>query len=147
MGIQPGILDEYEEGLLQRLPEKLQKYVTTTSAHGSKLDREVRRWFAITMTSILLDWKSKISRPKMESLYAPFFLPPDYSDATVHNCFFLRFIDLAPQFLFRDIKTLAVFKIYESVSIALRAGRGSTNGVNRKSGMRSQTSNAISTSS
>jgi hypothetical protein len=122
MGIQPGLLDEYEEGLLQRLPDKLQRYVATTSAHGSKLDREVHRWFAITMSSILLDWKSKISRPRMEALYVPYFIPPDYMEATVHNCFFLRFIDMAPQFLFRNIQTLAGYKLYESVGRAQNLG-------------------------
>jgi hypothetical protein len=114
MGIDHNLLVKYEQMLLDRLNPKYAEFVERSNC---KLDRDVRRWIIIRCHDSLVDRNSvkRIINAGWESA----FHPEDWEEINVFNCIFLRFIDLSPIWLFRDIQTNSYYRAYERVSFRL----------------------------
>jgi hypothetical protein len=93
----------------------VQHYANSRKQKGNKMDREVMRWILIASSSFYSSLRSKRKKREVGGEYAQLLTPLDYSDASVHSCIFLRFIDYSPQFLFRQIQSQDGFDCFKTV--------------------------------
>ena len=119
-GVDPDMLDEYEEGLFQRRPDWVKDFFNQDqeSHQGShnQLDSECNRWLIVTIPEILEDVERLHNKEAVKKAFNSVFDPPDYKEASPRNNFWLRFPDMAPHFLFRDIRSNDFYLLFRGVS-------------------------------
>ena len=88
------------------------------------LDPEVRRWLLIHNLELFSDGSgAKFNQTAVKKAFGAMLTPTNYAKASIMNNLFLRFPDMAPNFVFRDLKTEAGYAMYEKVRFNIPANR------------------------
>jgi hypothetical protein len=116
MGIDHSLLVQYEEIQLRKMHHLYRDFLKRDSSIV-KLDAEVRRWIVIRSPT-LFSTAEKHSKSEVGGSLGELFGPPNLEDISVFNCIFMRFVDLSPIWVFRDIKTKPFFHSYLAVSLS-----------------------------
>jgi hypothetical protein len=106
-------LIKYEEEEKKKISPIILEEIGKSS--DMKLDIDIRLWLYINTKHI---WKPGVrpNRSITTAAVLPLFAPSNLSETTPYNYIFLRFPDLSPTFLFRDIRTENAMLKYRNVS-------------------------------
>lgn len=107
-------MEEFEDEQLKALVDKsvIDKMDT---GKQQMLDLSTRKWIAINVPDLFdpyVDVENKMSEARLHKL----FYPEDISKASVHNNIYLRFPELSPTFMLRDIETAKALSFLVKVS-------------------------------
>jgi len=125
MGINQALLLQYEKKKLQELhPPAILQFIMSNRSNSTvwKLDYQARVWIMIRVPELFKPDanfnKTQVSE-RWEALWGPGTSSMGKLD--VMNCIFLRFIDLSPLWIFREILTPKFFEFYKIASSDLEA--------------------------
>lgn len=114
MGLKHSTLVQHEKVQLRKMHPSLSTFLKRDSGNV-KLDTEVRRWIVIRVPQ-LFTVKETRSKTQVSEVLDDLWRPYNLTEIDVFNCIFMRFADLSPLWVFRDIRRLEFFNCYLAVS-------------------------------
>jgi len=114
-GWNPAEIRELEQAKLERLDPALREYLVSERTEHT-LDLEVQIWLILALPDVFLDYSKSKHRGQVGIGYKRILPEGNFGEATLMNCFFLRFFDFSPHFIGRQIATGQMYHAYKGVS-------------------------------